>query len=210
MVDMKIHNFYMYFTVFLFSLVILLSGTLYYFENNPNKIIIENIVILDTNYGEIKIELFIDKSPITAGNFKILVEEGFYDRIKFHRVIDGFMIQGGDPNSINNINIDSWGTGDAGYVIEDEFIEGLSNKKWTLSMANSGPNTGSSQFFINLQDNTFLDWDKEPSSSKHPVFGIVISGMDIVDLISKVPTEGRPTDRPLEPVIINTASMSFE
>lgn len=208
MIDTKIHNFYMYFTVFLFLIVILLFGTLYYIDKNPAETVMERFVIFDTNYGEIKIELFLDKSPITASNFKKLVKIGFYDRTKFHRVIDGFMIQGGDPESIDNTGTANWGTGGADYVIEDEFIEGLSNKKGTLSMANSGPNTGSSQFFINLDDNTFLDWDKEPSTSKHPVFGRVISGMDIILNISKVETTGETYNRPLDYVIITRAYMS--
>jgi peptidylprolyl isomerase len=198
----------MYFTVFLFSVLILLSSTLYYFDNYPTETVMERFVIFDTNYGEIKIELFIDKSPITAGNFKKLVKSGFYDRTKFHRVIDGFMIQGGDPKSIDNAGTAGWGTGGADYVIKDEFIEGISNKKGTLAMANSGPNTGSSQFFINLEDNTFLDWDKEPSTSKHPVFGKIISGVEIVEAISKVETTGEPYNRPLDYVIITRGYIS--
>jgi peptidylprolyl isomerase len=165
---------------------------------------------MDTNYGKIKIELFLEKSPITAGNFKTLVESGFYDRTKFHRVIDGFMIQGGDPLSKDNTQLLSWGTGGSETIIEDEFIEGLSNKKGYLSMANSGPNTGSSQFFINLQDNTFLDWDKAPASSKHPVFGQIVEGMEIIELIGKVETNGQPYNRPEEHVIITSAVISAE
>jgi peptidylprolyl isomerase len=210
MVDEKVHNFYMYFTIFLFLILILLIGGLYYLEKHPTETIVERFVIIDTNYGEIKIELFLEKSPITAGNFKTLVESGFYDRTKFHRVIDGFMIQGGDPLSRDNTQLLNWGTGGSETIIEDEFIEGLSNKKGFLSMANSGPNTGSSQFFINLQDNTFLDWDKAPTSSKHPVFGKVVEGMEIIELIGKVETTLQPYNRPEEHIIITSAVISAE
>ncbi|MDA3854706.1 MAG: peptidylprolyl isomerase [Candidatus Woesearchaeota archaeon] len=160
----------------------------------------KTIVVFETTKGNIEIELFLDESPMTAGNFKKLVEEGFYDKTKFHRVIPNFMVQGGDPLSKNNSMTNRWGTGGPGYAIQDEFIEGLSNKRGTLSMANSGPNSGGSQFFINTVNNTNLDWDKAPASSKHPVFGKVTSGMEIVDAISKVRTTG--SDRPLEDIEI--------
>jgi peptidylprolyl isomerase len=139
-------------------------------------------VKLETNYGTIIIRLYEDM-PITAGNFKELVEEGFYDGVIFHRVIDGFMIQGGDPTGT--------GMGGPGYKIKDEFTHkgGNKNNRGTISMANAGPNTGGSQFFINLVDNNYLD-------SKHPVFGEVVSGMDVVDKISKVPTDSN--DKPLK------------
>lgn len=154
-------------------------------------------VLLETNKGDISIELFNEKMPITAGNFENLVREGYYDGIIFHRVIDGFMIQGGDPTGT--------GTGGPGYAIEDEYVKDpeLSNVKGTLSMANSGPNSGGSQFFINLVDNTFLDFDKEPLSSKHPVFGKVVDGMDIVEKIGITETEAG--DRPVEDIVITKA-----
>ena len=152
--------------------------------------------VLETNKGTIKIKLY-DNMPITAGNFKKLIEEGYYDNLTFHRVIKDFMIQGGCPKGD--------GTGNPGYKIEDEFVEGRSNLRGTISMANSGPNSGGSQFFINLVDNTFLDFDKQPSSSKHPVFGEVIEGMDIVDKIAKVQVDGR--SMPIEKVIIEKAYM---
>ena len=167
-------------------------------ENNSNN----PIVVFETNLGNFEVELFEDKSPITAGNFKSLVEQGFYDGIKFHRVIKDFMIQGGDPLSKNDSLKNRWGSGGA-EPIEDEFIKGLSNTRGTLSMANAGPNTGSSQFFINLVDNTYLDWDKSPAQSKHPVFGKIVSGMDIIDKIGTVKVGAR--DVPAEPVIIRKA-----
>jgi len=168
----------------------------------------KNIVLVETTYGNFKIELFLEKSPITAGNFRDLVEKGFYDGTKFHRVIKDFMIQGGDPLSKNDTMTRAWGTGGPGYAIKDEFIKGLSNKRGTLSMANSGPNSGGSQFFINVVNNTFLDWDKEPFNSKHPVFGKVIEGMEIVDKI--VNTKTVPGDRPAENIEIIKATLVAE
>ena len=146
-------------------------------------------VLLKTNMGDITIQLA-DDMPITAGNFKKLVREGFYDGVIFHRVIDGFMIQGGDPTGT--------GTGGPGYEIKDEFTDNNRNDRGTISMANSGPNTGGSQFFINLANNNFLD-------TKHPVFGKVVSGMDVIDKIAKVQTD--PNDRPLEEVKIIKAEV---
>ncbi len=159
-----------------------------------------NQIVVKTNKGDFTIELFLEESPITAGNFKKLAEEGFYNGTRFHRVIANFMIQGGDPQSKDLALQDRWGTGGPGYAIEDEFIEGLSNVRGTLSMANSGPQSGGSQFFINVVDNTNLDWDKEPAQSKHPVFGKIVDGMDVVDAIVNSPTGD--ADRPLEEIII--------
>ncbi|MFH1450829.1 MAG: peptidylprolyl isomerase [archaeon] len=153
-------------------------------------------VLLKTTMGDITIELY-GTMPVTAGNFAKLVSEGFYNGVIFHRVIDGFMIQGGDPTGT--------GMGGPGYKIQDEFVEGSSNLRGTISMANSGPNSGGSQFFINLIDNTFLDWDKQPASSKHPVFGKVVEGMDVVDAIGKVETG--PGDKPVEEVKIVEAKI---
>lgn len=167
------------------------------------------IAVLNTNQGVIEIELYADQMPITAGNFATLVESGYYDGIKFHRVIDGFMIQGGDPNSKGD-DTSLYGTGGPGYAIEDEHVAGelLSNVRGTISMANSGPNSGGSQFFINTADNLALDFDKQPLSSKHPVFGRVVSGMEIVDTISKVATGAR--DIPIEPVVIESAALKSQ
>jgi len=153
---------------------------------------------LETNHGDIVINLYSDM-PITTGNFKNLVEQGIYNGVIFHRIIDGFMIQGGDPTGT--------GYGDPKIPnIQDEFVEGRSNIKGTISMANSGqPNSGSSQFFINLVDNTMLDYDKPPFTSKHPAFGKVIEGMDVVDKIAKVQTG--TNDRPLQEVKIIKASV---
>lgn len=164
------------------------------------------IAVLETNKGVIEIELFDDAMPITAGNFMKLINEGFYDGIKFHRVIEGFMIQGGDPITKTD-EVGRYGTGNPGYAIPDEHIAGekLTNVRGTIAMANSGPDSGGSQFFINLADNTNLDFDKPPLQSKHPVFGQVITGMDVVDSIASVETG--PTDLPLEDVVIQTATI---
>jgi peptidylprolyl isomerase len=157
--------------------------------------------VLETNMGTIKIELFVEQMPITTSNFIKLAEEGFYDGTKFHRIVRKFMIQGGDPLSKDDSKKGSWGTGGPGYQIEDEFVEGLSNVRGTIAMANSGrENSGGSQFFINHADNSFLDFDKSPLASKHPVFGKVIEGMNVVDAIESV--EKDKNDRPLEDVII--------
>ena len=146
-------------------------------------------ILLKTNYGDIVIQLRSDM-PITSGNFKSLVEKGKYNGVIFHRIINGFMIQGGDPTGT--------GFGDKSIpMIKDEFNGVQKNNRGTLAMANAGPNTGSSQFFINLGNNNFLD-------GKHPVFGDVIQGMDIVDKIAKVKTDAN--DKPLEEVKIITAS----
>ncbi len=163
-------------------------------ENNP-------VAEVVTNLGTFQLELFEDTMPITAGNFIKLASEGFYNGIKFHRIIDGFMIQGGDPLTKTS-DVSRYGTGGPGYAIPDEHINGefLTNVRGTISMANSGPNSGGSQFFINVADNTNLDFDKQPLSSKHPVFGRIVSGMDVIDMISKVETNER--DLPVEPVVI--------
>ncbi|WP_421909552.1 peptidylprolyl isomerase [Methanolacinia petrolearia] len=146
----------------------------------------EKKVKLETNLADIVIKLYEDM-PVTAGNFEKLVSEGFYDGIIFHRVIRSFMVQAGCPNGT--------GTGGPGYNIKDEFVKGHSNLRGTISMANTGmPDTGGSQFFINLVDNTYLDWDNSQTPSKHPVFGEVVEGMDVVDKIAMQPVDRM--DRP--------------
>lgn len=158
-------------------------------------------VVLQTNRGDITLELFTETMPITTGNFLKLAREDFYDGIKFHRVIEGFMIQAGDPLTRDDSAQARWGSGGPGYTIEDEFVEGLSNLRGTIAMANTGrPDSGGSQFFINVADNTNLDFNKQPLQSKHPVFGRVVEGMDVVDEIAQ--SETGPRDVPQEPVII--------
>ena len=146
-------------------------------------------VLLETSMGNITMQLY-DDMPITTANFQSLVEKGYYDGTIFHRVIDGFMVQGGDPEGT--------GRGGPGYTIKDEFTSHNKNDRGTIAMANAGPNTGGSQFFINLVNNNFLD-------EMHPVFGKVVSGMDVVDAIGKVKTDAN--DRPLKEVRIIQASI---
>ena len=160
-------------------------------------------VIMQTSAGNIVIELFTDSMPITAGNFLDLVDKGYYNGLHFHRVIQGFMLQGGCPFS-KDPNHPRCGQGDPGYKIADEHLESakFSNEPGTLSMANAGPNSGGSQFFINTVHNNFLDWWEEGpggrfAGSKHPVFGKVIEGMDVVTAIERCNT--RPGDRPVHP-----------
>ena len=142
--------------------------------------------IFNTNKGSFKIELFNDKTPLTTGNFIKLIDQGFYNGIIFHRVIPGFMIQGGCPHGT--------GRGGPGYKIRDEFHPKLKHdKKGMLSMANAGPNTGGSQFFITVAPTPWLD-------DHHAIFGQVIEGMDVVEKISKVQTVRN--DKPLEDVVI--------
>jgi peptidylprolyl isomerase len=146
-------------------------------------------VQFSTNKGDILIELY-ENHPITTGNFIKLVSEGFYDGIIFHRIIDKFMIQGGCPKGT--------GTGGPGYTIRDEFTADNRNDRGTISMANAGPNSGGSQFFINLVNNNYLD-------KNHPVFGKIVNGMDVVDVISKVKTD--KNDRPKEDIVIQKATV---
>ncbi len=147
-------------------------------------------VLLHTNIGDITIQLRNDM-PITTNNFKTLVQKGTFNDTIFHRVIKGFMIQGGDPTGT--------GYGDPSIPdIKDEFTSNNRNDRGTIAMANAGPNTGSSQFFINLVNNNFLD-------PKHPAFGKVISGMEIVEAIAKVTTNSN--DKPTKNVTIINASI---
>src|SRR3954447_17410372 len=156
------------------------------------------IAMLETSLGNIKVELFVDQMPISAGNFVKLAKSGFYDGLHFHRVINGFMLQFGCPNS-KDPKSPRAGTGDSpDGTIQDEHTARLSNEPGTLSMANTGrPNSGSCQFFINTVHNSYLDWFT-PGASKHPVFGKVIEGLDIVKKIETTPTASG--DRPVTPV----------
>jgi cyclophilin family peptidyl-prolyl cis-trans isomerase len=158
------------------------------------------IATCETSLGSFRVELFLDKMPITAGNFVKLAKNGFYDGLHFHRVISDFMIQFGCPHS-RDPNSRRAGTGDSpdGTIADEHPADAkISNEIGTLSMANTGrPNSGSCQFFINTKHNSYLDWFS-PGPSKHPVFGRVIEGMDVVRSIEKTPTH--PDDRPVTPV----------
>ena len=147
--------------------------------------------IIRTNHGPIHVELFPDDAPKTVNNFVKLVNDGFYDRVIFHRVIPDFMIQGGDPTGT--------GSGGPGYSFEDEFND-HKVERGALAMANAGPNTNGSQFFIvTTEAAPWLD-------GKHTVFGRVTDGMDVVDTISELPRDAR--DKPHDDVVIESVSVS--
>lgn len=151
-------------------------------------------VTIETNHGTITAEMYMEEAPETAGNFIDLAKKGYYDDLIFHRVIDGFMIQGGCP--------DGTGRGGPGYTIKDEFAEGLAHtSKGLFSMANAGPNTGGSQFFITLAATPWLD-------GKHAIFGHVTDGLDVVEKIGKIETGFG--DQPKEPVVMMKVTVSEE
>ena len=189
-------------TIFLVILLII-GGVIYFWfmkdkQQEENNIVSGTTgdVILKTNLGEIELDLFEEQAPVTVENFKKLAQQGFYDGTKFHRVIKDFMIQGGDPLTKDDAQKMAWGTGGPGYSFADEFYTGNSNMRGTIAMANTGPNTNGSQFFINTADNIFLD-------QKHTVFGKVVGGMEVVSKIENVETtEKGVRDLPVESVII--------
>jgi len=155
----------------------------------------KNMITLETNYGRIVIETYNNDAPNTVNNFITLAEDGFYDGLTFHRVIKGFMIQGGDPNGN--------GTGGPGYKFDDELnpeTESYKNgyKKGVVAMANSGPNTNGSQFFIMTED--------YPLPNAYTIFGKVTEGQDVVDTIANVRTG--QNDRPIEPVIMTKVTVN--
>jgi cyclophilin family peptidyl-prolyl cis-trans isomerase len=152
----------------------------------------------ETSLGTFTVELFQDQMPYTVENFMKLATSGFYDGLHFHRVIKGFMVQFGCPYSKDPKSPRAGTGGPPWGNIKDEFTAKLSNEPMTLSMANTGaPNSGGSQFFINTVHNPYLDWFT-PGPSKHPVFGKVISGQDVVKKIENTPTDS--SDRPKTPV----------
>ncbi|MCR4817725.1 MAG: peptidylprolyl isomerase [Fretibacterium sp.] len=149
------------------------------------------VAVFNTSMGSFRIELYTDLAPNTTKNFIDLVKKDFYNGVIFHRVIDNFMIQGGDPTGT--------GTGGPGYTIPDEFGEGLKhNAPGILSMANAGPNTGGSQFFITLVPTPWLD-------GHHAIFGHVTEGMEVVEAIGHTKT-GRG-DKPVEDVVMKSVTI---
>jgi peptidyl-prolyl cis-trans isomerase B (cyclophilin B) len=161
------------------------------------------VVKLLTNFGEITIELSSEKAPITAANFLQYVDNGFYDGTIFHRVIDGFMIQGGGFDTLMNQK-------ETADEIKNEADNDLRNDQYTIAMARtSAPHSASSQFFININDNDFLNYSAPTSSGwGYCVFGKVTSGMDVIDKIKKVKTTNRKghQDVPVENVVIEKAT----
>ncbi len=157
------------------------------------KVNAQTDIIFYTTMGTFEVELYDTLQPITTGNFISLVEEEFYDGIIFHRVVEDFVIQGGDPYGT--------GFGGPGYTIEDEFDTLTSNVQKALGMANSGPNTGGSQFYINMVDNIYLD-------PNYPVFGIVTDSFEVVQAISEVPVNA--ADKPLTPVVMDSVRIKSD
>jgi peptidyl-prolyl cis-trans isomerase B (cyclophilin B) len=150
-------------------------------------------VTLRTNVGDIKIKLFREEAPQAAENFYQLAKAGKYDKTVFHRIIKGFIIQGGDYENADGTGGEAFGGG----FLPDEISENVSHVRGAVSMANRGPNTNGSQFFIVHEDAQFLD-------GRHTIFGQVISNMSIIDRIARVKTD--LTDRPIEPIVIESAS----
>ncbi len=166
-------------------------------EQNPQ-------VLVETSMGNIKIELFKEKAPISVRNFLSYVKDGFYDGLVFHRVIAGFMIQGGGMDADMQQKKTK-------FAIKNEATNGLSNQRGTLAMARTAVvDSATSQFFINLVDNAFLDNSgKTPDKFGYAVFGQVVEGMDVVDAIAKVKTGNKAghSDVPLDPVVIKSAKV---
>lgn len=174
---------------------------------NPDRDTTKNISILprariETNFGTIVVELYSRDAPKTVANFVHLTDEGFYNGVKFHRVIKDFMIQGGDPLTKDDTNVQLWGTGGPGYQLEDELNSATPSyqrgyQRGVLAMANAGPNTNGSQFFIMHQD--------VPLQHAYSIFGKVVEGIAVVDAIANVAVDS--TDRPIAPVIIERISI---
>ncbi|MBU0471344.1 MAG: peptidylprolyl isomerase [Nanoarchaeota archaeon] len=174
-------------TIIILSLTLISCKETIEEENTMNR-----YAIIETNMGTMKLELYEDKAPITTKNFIDLAEKGFYDGIIFHRVIKDFMIQGGDPEGT--------GTGGSGYEIKDEFHPDLKHvSKGILSMANRGPNTGGSQFFITLIPTPWLD-------GKHAVFGKLVEGEEVLDAIGTTKTGAN--DKPVTDIIMKKVTIS--
>ncbi len=161
-------------------------------ETNPQ-------VLMETSMGNIKIELFKDKAPITVRNFLSYVKDGFYDGLIFHRVIKNFMVQGGGMD-------ESMREKKTKFAIKNEAANGLSNMRGTIAMARTGViDSATSHFFINAVDNKFLDYrGKTPDMFGYAVFGQVVEGLDVVDAIRDVKTGSKAghSDVPVEPVTI--------
>ena len=163
------------------------------------------IAVFDTTEGTFKAELYVDKMPTTAQNFIDLANAGFYNGLHFHRVINNFMLQFGCPHSSDPKSPRAGTGGPPHGTIQDEHPAEaqLSNEPGTLSMANTGaPNSGGSQFFINTVHNSYLDWFDGRTPSKHPVFGKITEGMEVVSTIESAETDGR--DNPIVPIQVKT------
>lgn len=166
---------------------------------DTNSVMAVTTAVMTTNKGVITLEFYPEDAPKTVANFVKLAKEGFYNGVRFHRVIKGFMIQGGDINSKEISKIDIWGQGGPGYQFADEInatseLYKTGYKRGVIAMANSGPNTNGSQFFIMHQD--------YPLPPSYTIFGKVTAGLETVDAIANVKTTGDPFNRPLEDIIV--------
>lgn len=180
--------------------IALIVGAGFYFVDQKTKkskervINMKHLIAIKTNFGEIQFETYDADAPKTAANFIALANKGFYDGLTFHRVIKGFMIQGGDPNGT--------GTGGPGYKFEDELNPQAESykagyQKGVVAMANAGPNTNGSQFFVMLEN--------YPLPHNYTIFGKVVKGQDAVDKIGNVKTDSK--DKPLNPVIMEKVAV---
>lgn len=182
--------------IFALFFIILANQILFPQQKKDKKKMVDSmtVAIIQTNMGTIELELFADKTPKTVENFVGLANKGYYNGVIFHRVIDNFMIQGGDPTGTGRGGQSLWGG-----KFEDEFVPELKHdSEGILSMANAGPNTNGSQFFITLVPTPWLD-------GRHTVFGKVIKGMDVVKAIGKVPRNQQ--DRPLKDVVMEKVTI---
>lgn len=183
-IEDKIMKKNMIVSIAIFAVIVIVASAYFIFGQNQVSEDENLIIVMETNMGIMEFELFDDKAPITSKNFEDLVQSGFYNGVIFHRIISGFMVQGGDPTGT--------GRGGPGYTIDDEFHPDLKHdSKGILSMANAGPNTGGSQFFITLAPQPHLD-------NHHAVFGKLISGEDVLDKIGAVETDSN--DKPINEV----------
>ncbi|AFH48366.1 Peptidyl-prolyl cis-trans isomerase A [Ignavibacterium album JCM 16511] len=182
--------------IFVLVLIFMSNQILFSQQKKDKKKMVDSmtVAIIHTNMGTIELELFADKTPKTVENFVGLANKGYYNGVIFHRVIDNFMIQGGDPTGTGRGGQSVWGG-----KFEDEFVPELKHdSEGILSMANAGPNTNGSQFFITLVPTPWLD-------GRHTVFGKVIKGMDVVKAIGKVPRNQQ--DRPLKDVVMEKVTI---
>lgn len=182
--------------IFALFIIVLANQILFPQQKKDKKKMVDSmtVAIIQTNMGTIELELFADKTPKTVENFVGLANKGYYNGVIFHRVIDNFMIQGGDPTGTGRGGQSLWGG-----KFEDEFVPELKHdSEGILSMANAGPNTNGSQFFITLVPTPWLD-------GRHTVFGKVINGMDVVKAIGKVPRNQQ--DRPLKDVVMEKVTI---
>ncbi len=187
-------------------IILVIAASYLFFKNYRQKAEPGHIATVETNKGTFQFKTYDSDAPKTVQNFIALAEKGFYNNLTFHRVVRGFVIQGGDPNCSSPKNSGLCGTGGPGYAFEDELNPNAASykagyKKGVVAMANSGPDTNGSQFFIMLADNPNLP-------NNYTIFGKIIKGQEIVDIIGAAPVDRN--DRPTEPIIIKSISFQLE